>query len=42
MAAIFADYIFKCIFLTEKVCILTSISLKFIPKDPFDIKSALV
>ena len=28
----FADDIFKCIFLNEKVCISLKISLKFVPK----------
>ena len=30
----FADDIFKCIFLNEKVRFCTKISLKFVPKDP--------
>ena len=34
MAAILADNIFKCIFLNEKFCILTRISLKFVPRIP--------
>ena len=38
----FADDIFKCIFMNEKFCILIRISLKFVPKDPVDNKSALV
>ena len=42
MAAILADDIFKCIFLNENVRILIKISLKFVPKDPIDNKSALV
>ena len=42
MAAILADNIFKCIFLNENVRILIKISLKFVPKDPIDNKSALV
>ena len=32
MAAIFADGIFKYIFVNEKFCILINISLKFVPK----------
>ena len=28
----FADDIFKCIFINEKLCILINISLKFVPK----------
>ena len=31
MVAIFADDIFKCIFLNENVCILIKISLTFVP-----------
>ena len=38
----FADDIFKCIFSNEKFCISFQISLKFVPKDPMDDKSALV
>ena len=38
MAAILADNIFKCIFLTENLCISIRISLKFIPKGPFNNK----
>ena len=30
----FADDIFRCIFVNEKVCILMKISLKFVPKGP--------
>ena len=37
-----ADDIFKCIFMNESVCILNRISLKFVPRDPFDNKSAMV
>ena len=37
-----ADDIFKCIFMNEKFCILTRISLECIPKVPIDNKSALV
>ena len=37
-----AANIFKCIFLNENICILIKISLKFVPRGPFDIKSALV
>ena len=32
----FADDIFKCIFLNEKFCIFIRISLKSVPKGPFD------
>ena len=32
-----ADYIFRCIFMNEKFCILIKISLKFVPKGPIDI-----
>ena len=42
MAAISADYIFKCIFMNEKFCILIRMSLKFVPKGPIDNKWALV
>ena len=38
----FADDIFKCIFLNEKVWFLTEISLKFVPKGPIDNNPALV
>ena len=38
----FADDIFKCIFLNEKILILIRISLKFIPKGPIYNKWALV
>ena len=38
----FADDIFRCIFLNEKFCILTKISLKIIPKGPIDNKPTLV
>ena len=37
----FADYIFKCIFMNEKFCILIQVSLKFIPKGQIDNNSAL-
>ena len=36
MAAKFADDIFKCIFLNEKVWISIKISLKFVPKGPIN------
>ena len=36
MAAILADNIFKRIFLNENVRIFIQISLKFVPKGPFD------
>ena len=42
MAAIWADGIFKRIFLNENVSILIQISLKFVPKGSIDKKSALV
>ena len=38
----FASDIFRCIFVNEKFCILTQISLKFVPKGPIDNKQALV
>ena len=38
----FADDIFRCIFVDEKLCILIKISLKFVPKGPIDNKLALV
>ena len=37
-----ADGIFRCIFMNEKFCILSKISLKFVPKGPFDNNPALV
>ena len=42
MAAILADDIFKCIFLSENDRISIKISLKFVPRSPIDIKAALV
>ena len=42
MAAIFADDIFRCIFVTEKFSILIKISLKFVPYGPIDNNLALV
>ena len=42
MAAIFADNIFKCIFMNEKCCIIIRISLKFVSKGPIDNESVLV
>ena len=42
MAAIFADNIFKCIFLNEKDCLLIKISLKCVPKGPIDNMPVLV
>ena len=42
MAAIFADDIFKRIFLDKNVIISIQYSLKFVPKGPIDNKSALV
>ena len=38
----FANNIFKCIFVNEKVCILIKISLNFVPKGPIDNNPALV
>ena len=40
--ALTADYIFKCIFMNEKFCILIQISLNFVPEGPADNKQALV
>ena len=37
----FADDVFGCIFVNEKVCILIQISLKFVPKGPIDNTPAL-
>ena len=34
MATIFAEDIFRCIFMNEKVCILLKISQKCVPKGP--------
>ena len=42
MAAIFADDVFKCIFMYEKFCISIRISLKFVPWGPIDNNLALV
>ena len=42
MSAILADDISKCIFVNEKFCILTKISLKFVPKGSIDNIQALV
>ena len=42
LAAILSDDIFKCIFVNEKFCILIKISLKFVPKGPFDNNPPLV
>ena len=38
----FEDNIFRCIFVTEKFCVLFKISLKFVPKSPIDNIPALV
>ena len=38
----FADDIFICILMNEKVCILIKISSRFVPRGPIDINSALV
>ena len=42
MAAIWADNIFKCIFLNENDKIPIQISLKLVPRSPVDNKTALV
>ena len=42
MAAIVADNVFKCIFLSENGRIPIQISLKFVPRSPIDNKPALV
>ena len=39
---LFADNILRCIFMNEKFCISTKISLKFVPKGPVDSNPALV
>ena len=41
MVAIFADNIFRCIFVNEKFCILPKISLEFVLEGPIDNKLAL-
>ena len=41
-ATIFADNMFKCIFMNEKFCISIPISLKCVPEGLFDNKSATV
>ena len=38
----FADNIFRCILVNEKLCIFIKISLKFIPKGSIDSNPALV
>ena len=38
----FADDIFRCIFVNEKCCIVIEISLKFVPKGPFDNNPVLI
>ena len=38
----FAEYIFICIFVNEKLCVLSKMSLKFVSKSPMDIYPALV
>ena len=38
----FAAYVFKCIFVNEKFCFFSKISLKFIPKGPIENNPALV
>ena len=40
--SLFADNIFRCIFVNEKFCILMKISLKSVPKGPIDINQALI
>ena len=35
-SCLFADDIFRCIFVNDKFCILVKISLKFVPKGPID------
>ena len=42
MTTIFADNIFRCIFVNETFCILIKISLKFVPKAPIHNNPALV
>ena len=42
MAAIFADDIFRSIFVNEKFCISIQIPAKFVPKGPIDNNPALV
>ena len=42
MAAILAGDIFNCIFLNQNNIIPIQISLKYVPRSPFDNKSALV
>ena len=42
MAPIYADDIFKCIFMNEKFSSLIQISMKFVRKGPIDNKAVLV
>ena len=42
MAAVFANDIFRCIFVNEKFCVLIKISPKFVPKGAIDDNLALV
>ena len=42
MATVLADDGFKFIFMNEKLCISSKISLKFVPKGPIDNNPALV
>ena len=42
MTPIFADDIFKCIFMNEKFCFVIRNLLKFVTKGPFDYKLAVV
>ena len=39
---LFADDIFRCICVNDKLCILIKISLKFVPDGPIDNKAALI
>ena len=38
----FADNIFRCIFMNQKLCILIEISLKCVPNSPIDNNPALI
>ena len=42
MAAFLQTIVYRCIFVNEKFCITIRISIKFVPKDLIDNKSALV
>ena len=39
---LFADDIFRCIFVNEKLCVFMEMSLKFVPKGPIVNNPALV